>query len=173
MQQLLKLTFAMLTLTLAPGCDNGQGSSPKSSRQVAALGPAVALTGRVTDAAHVLTPEQEAALSNTLEALERKTSHQMVVVTVPNLGGQDVAVFTRNLANNWGIGRKGYDDGVVLLVAPNEHKARIAVGYGVEKKLPDELCQRIMAEQIIPRFRQGDLPGGIEAGVIALTARLT
>lgn len=97
----------------------------------------------------------------------------MVVATVRTLGGQDIATFTRNLANAWGIGRKDYNDGVVLLVAPNERKARIAVGLGLEKALPDALCRQIMDEQMLPRFREGDLSAGIEAGVDALIARLS
>lgn len=160
-------------LTLALGCNNGRASSSQSNREVATPASSVPLAGRVTDAAKVLTVEQEASLSAKLEELERATGHQMVVATVPTLGGQDVAQFTRNLANSWGIGRKGYDDGVVLLIAPNERKARIAVGYGLEKKLPDALCQQIMAEEIIPRFRQGKLASGIESGVNALVARLS
>ena len=162
-------------LVLAMACSNGQASGSQSSREVAASAraPSVTLGGRVTDAALILTPAQEARLSAKLEQLERTTNRQMVVATVPTLRGEDVATFTRDLANNWGIGRKGYNDGVVLLVAPNERKARIAVGKGLEKTLPDALCQQIMDEQIIPRFREGDLAGGIEAGVNSLVARLS
>lgn len=92
----------------------------------------------------------------------------MVVVTVPTLGGREVAAYTRDLGKACGVDRGEEDDGVILLVGPNEQSARIAVGYGLEKKLPDVLCQRIMDEQISPRFRKGDLPGGIEAGVSAI-----
>ena len=97
----------------------------------------------------------------------------MVVATVPTLGGADVATFTKDLANKWGIGRKDYDDGVVLLVAPNERKVRIAVGYGLEKSLTPDLCKQIIDQQMLPRFREGDLAGGIEAGAKALIARLS
>jgi uncharacterized protein len=96
----------------------------------------------------------------------------MVVVTVPTLGGRDVADYTRDLSNNWGIGRKGYNDGVVLLVAPVEHKVRIAVGYGLERKLTHDVCQGIIEQTMLPRFREGDVPGGIEAGTDALIAHL-
>ncbi len=104
--------------------------------------------------------------------LEAATGHQMVVVTVSTLGGQDIASFTTELGNAWGIGSAERDDGIVLLVAPNERKVRIAVGYGLEKRLPDSLCQKIIDEDIIPHFRQRNLPGGIEAGVTALVAFL-
>jgi uncharacterized protein len=131
------------------------------------------LAGRVTDAAHILSSEQKAKLSAKLQQFERATRHQMVVATVPTLGGRDVADFTRDLSNSWGIGRKGYNDGVVLLVAPNELKVRIAVGYGLEKKLTHVVCQQIIDNAILPRFRRGDLAGGIEAGTDALIARLS
>ncbi|MEO6224229.1 MAG: TPM domain-containing protein [Sphingomicrobium sp.] len=167
--------LASLALTLA-SC-SGQANSVPSNQDVAS--PAVAapsnlaLAGRVTDAAKILTPAQEAALSGKLERVERTTGHQMVVVTVPTLGGMDVTTFAKNLANSWEIGRKGYNDGVLLLVAPNERKVRIAVGYGLEKTLTHALCKRIIDEQMLPRFREGDLPKGMEAGVDSLIARLS
>ncbi|GGB96104.1 hypothetical protein GCM10011494_13220 [Novosphingobium endophyticum] len=133
---------------------------------------AVPLAGRVTDAAHILSPQEQATLSARLEKLEQKTQHQLVVVTVPSLGGRDVAEYTRDLANSWGIGRKGYNDGVVLLIAPKERKVRIAVGYGLEKRLSDGACQQIINREMLPSFRKGDLPGGIAAGTDALIARL-
>ena len=92
----------------------------------------------------------------------------MVVVTVTTLGGRDVADFARDLGNSWGIGRKCYNDGIILLVAPNERKVRIAVGYGLEKTLTHDLSKRIIDQQILPAFRRGDIPGGIEAGTQAL-----
>ena len=96
-----------------------------------------------------------------------------MIVTVPTLDGQDIAVFTRNLGRHWGVGRKGHNDGVILLVAPAERKVRIAVGYGLEKTLPDAACQQILAQQVLPRFSKGDLPGGIPAGAEALIAKLS
>ena len=156
----------------------GQSNSVPSNRDaapppLAATPPAkLDLTGRVTDAADLLTPAQEAALSAKLERLERTTQHQMVVVTVPSLGGSDIATFTADLANSWRIGRKDHDDGAVLLIAPSERKVRIAVGYGLEKILTDAVCKEIIQEQMLPSFRKGDLPHGIGAGVDALIARL-
>lgn len=169
--RITKLIFGSLMLAVSVACSDGQ-ASPQSHRDTMAAAPAIALAGRVTDAAQLLTVDQEAALSAKLEKLEQATKHQMVVATVPSLEGQDVAEFTVRLTNSWGIGRKGYNDGVVLLVAPKERKARIAVGHGLEKKLPDGLCQEIMDRRILPRFREGDLAGGIDAGVDALVAKL-
>jgi uncharacterized protein len=155
-------------------CDqaNTVSANRDTASAPAAAAPTLALAGRVTDAADILTPAQEEALSAKLASLERTTDRQMVVVTVPSLDGADIATFTRNLANRWGIGRKGHDDGVVLLVAPNERKVRIAVGYGLEKTLTDAECQQIIDEQMLPRFRNGDLPRGIASGVDSLIARL-
>ena len=168
-----KVKLAALLLALTVACSDGQATSAPPQAVSAEARPAIPLAGRVTDAADVLSSQQEMTLSAKLEELERATQHQMVVVTVQSLGGEHIAAFTRKLANSWGIGRKGHDDGVVVLIAPQERSARIAVGYGVEKKLPDALCQQIMDQQMIPRFREGDLAGGIEAGVNALAARLT
>jgi uncharacterized protein len=173
MLQSLALAVSMLCLACSNGHSNRSELSKNPTVDFHAVAPAVPLTGRVTDAAHILLPAQISALTMKLEQFERTTKHQLVVATVPSLGGRDVANFTRDLANAWGIGRKGYNDGVVLLVAPNEHKVRIAVGYGLERTLTHEVCQQIIDGAMLPRFRKGDLPGGIEAGTDALIARLT
>jgi uncharacterized protein len=163
------ITLAPAVLALAC-CD---GPEARGERVAAARpGPAIALTGRVTDAADLLTVEQEQGIEAKLVRLEQDTGHQFVVVTAPSLGGRDVAAFTMDLANSWGVGRAEHEDGLVLLVAPNERKARIAVGYGLERVLTNAICEQIMQERIIPRFRAGDLPDGINAGVEALIARL-
>jgi uncharacterized protein len=169
--------FVSMLIWLVAACSDGQATSqsrPVNDVQHLATTaqPKIALSGRVTDAARILDDAQEASLSNRLEQLERKTGHQMVVITVPTLGGKDVTAFTQELGNVWGIGRAEHDDGVILLVAPNERKARIAVGYGLEKTLPDALCEKIMDDRILPRFGEGDLAGGIEAGASAIIERL-
>lgn len=165
--------LAVGTIILVPACSRGPTTDTLPRREDPAGAPAsIALAGRVTDAAQILTPEQEAGLSDRLAALERATTHQMVVATVPTLGGQDIAAYTTHLANRWGIGRRGHDDGVVLLVAPDERKVRIAVGRGLAAVLTDALCQQIIDERMLPRFRQGDVAGGIDAGLAALITRL-
>ena len=174
MKRSLLLVLAGAAFCVA--CSNGDSNKSELSRNPTVdfnvTAPVVPLTGRVTDAAHILSPEQVSRLTVKLEQLERTTKHQLVLTTVPSLGGLDVADFTRDLANKWGIGRKGYNDGVVLLVAPNEMKVRIAVGYGLEKTLTHEVCQQIIDGSMLPRLRKGDLPGGIEAGADALITRL-
>ena len=124
-----------------------------------------ALTGRVVDDANLLAPKQEARLAAQSAELEKTTGHQLVVVTIPSLHGRDIATFGVDLGRRWGIGRKDIDDGVLLIVAPNERKARIEVGYGLEKALRDEEAGRILRDAILPAFRAGDMPKGIAAGV--------
>lgn len=173
---LMKLLIP-LVMALAAACSDGQTISQSKpdggvQRLATTAQPKVALTGRVTDAADIIDAGQEAALSQQLKELEQATGHQMVIVTVTTLGGREVAAFTRELANAWGIGRAEQDDGIVLLVAPNERKVRIEIGYGLERTLPDPLCQKIIDDHILPRFRKDDLPGGIGAGASALIDQL-
>ena len=166
----LRLICALALASNAPA--SGVPSSTGAADPPGATAPAIVLAERVTDAADILTAAQKGRLTAKLEQLERATGHQLVVVTAPSLGGWEASIFTKDLANSWGIGRKGINDGVVLLVAPHERKSRIAVGLGLDKELPDSVCQQIMDEQMLPRFKAGDLPGAIEAGVDALIARL-
>lgn len=148
------------------------GCKQADSIQAERPAPTIELAGRVTDEADLLTPAQETQLSDALTAFEQQTKHQMVIVTVKSLSGQDIALFTRNLANAWGIGRRDHDDGVVMLVAPNERKVRIAVGFGLEKALPDAVAKRIIDADMVPRFKEKDYFGGINAGTRALIEHL-
>lgn len=132
-----------------------------------------ALTGRVVDRADLLTPAQETSLSAQSAALEKATGHQFVIVTVPDLGGHTIEDYGRTLGNYWHIGRKNVNDGVLLLVAPNERKVRIEVGYGLEKMLSDPRAAEIIAHDILPPFKAGDLPGGIVAGAATITRTLS
>jgi uncharacterized protein len=132
-------------------------------------GPALAqsfpaLSGRVVDAANILPPDQEAALTAKLAALEQQTTRQLVVATVPDLEGYDIAEYGYKLGDSWKIGQKGENNGMILLVAPNERRVRIEVGPGLEAIVPDVLASRIIRNEIVPRFKAGDYPGGIEAG---------
>ncbi len=130
------------------------------------------LSGRVVDEAELLSPAQKAALTAKLEALEKQSQRQLVVVTIPDLGGYDIADYGFRLGDHWGIGNKDRDDGALLIVAPNERKVRIEVGYGLEGVLTDALSARIIRNSIIPKFRENDFPGGIDAGVDAITQLL-
>ena len=130
------------------------------------------LTGRVVDQANLLDPQQEADLTSRSEALERQTGRQFVVATVNSLDGLEIEDYGTRLGRHWGIGREEEDDGVILLVAPNEKKVRIETGYGAEGFLPDILGGRIIRNDILPRFRAGDMAGGIMAGADAILQQM-
>jgi uncharacterized protein len=130
------------------------------------------LSGRVVDAADLLQPAQEAELTQKLEALEAATHRQLVVATVPSLEGRSEVEYGVGLGRSWGIGQRAANNGVILLVAPNERRVRIEVGYGMEGVLTDALSNQIIQGTILPRFRDNDYPGGIAAGTDALIAQL-
>ncbi len=131
-----------------------------------------ALTGRVVDQANLLSPAKEVELTQRLEALERDTSDQLVVVTVDGLQDRDIADYGYQLGRAWGIGQSAENNGVLLIVAPNERKVRIEVGYGLEPILTDALSALIIHEQILPAFRDGGFERGITQGVDAIEAQL-
>lgn len=130
------------------------------------------LDGRVTDAAGILTPEVRAGLDAKLEALEKTTTIQLVVATVPDLQGYEIDEYGYQLGRAWGIGQKGTNNGALLIVAPNDKKVRIEVGYGLEGVLTDALTSQIIRRNIIPSFKAGDMAGGVSAGTDALVALL-
>jgi uncharacterized protein len=124
-----------------------------------------ALTGRVVDEANVLDAGRRARLETKLADLESKNGTQLVVVTLSSLQGYDVADYGYQLGRHWGIGQAGKNNGALLIVAPAERKVRIEVGYGLEGALTDAVSRLIIDNAILPRFRAGDLSGGIERGV--------
>src|SRR5688572_19625334 len=121
--------------------------------------------GRVTDLANVIDAATEAELDRRLDQLEQATSSEVAVVTLPSLNGVPVEDYAVRLFKEWGIGQAKTDNGVLVLVAPNEREMRIEVGYGLEGILPDGLAGQIMRENFIPRFRDNDYNGGIRDGV--------
>ena len=132
-----------------------------------------ALSGRVVDDGHALPADVAQRLDQKLAALETQSQRQLVVAIVPDLQGYDISDYGYRLGRAWGIGDKTRNDGAILLVAPKEHKVRIEVGYGLEGTLTDGLSELIIAEQIVPKFKAGDLPGGVEAGADAIIHQLT
>ncbi|MPZ39291.1 MAG: methanol dehydrogenase [Rhizobiales bacterium] len=124
-----------------------------------------ALTGRIVDQAGILDPAAQARIEAKLQDLESKTSTQVVVVTLKSLQGYDIADYGYQLGRKWGIGQKGQNNGALLIVAPNERKVRIEVGYGLEGTLTDAISNFIIENAILPRFRAGDFSGGVERGV--------
>ncbi|WP_436030361.1 TPM domain-containing protein [Caulobacter sp. LjRoot300] len=138
-----------------------------------AAGPAFPpLTGRVVDGANILSPAAEAALTSKLENLEKTTGRQLVVATVPGLQGYEIEDYGYQLGRTWGIGQKGTNSGALLIVAPTERKVRIEAGYGLEPILTDALSSVIIQTAILPRFKAGDLEGGVTAGTDAVIAQL-
>jgi uncharacterized protein len=131
------------------------------------------LTGRVVDDAGILDAGTRAALTQKLDEFEAKTSDQLVVVTLKSLQGTSVEDFGVELGRHWQIGQKGKNNGVLLIVAPNERKVRIEVGYGLEGALTDAVSRLIIENAITPRFRAGDFPGGITRGVDDIISVLT
>ena len=123
------------------------------------------LRTRVTDLTGTLTAAQAAALEEKLRAFEARKGSQLAVLILPSTEPEDIAAFGIRLADAWKLGRKGVDDGAILIVAKGDRRMRIEVGYGLEGPLPDAIAKRIIEETIGPHFKQGDFYGGIEAGL--------
>ena len=123
------------------------------------------LTGRVVDQTGTLTSEQIATLDGTLQAFEQRKGSQIAVLIVPTTEPEAIEQFSIRVAEAWKIGRKKVDDGAILVIAKDDRRLRIEVGYGLEGALTDVTSKRIIDEIITPKFRQGDFAGGITAGV--------
>lgn len=130
------------------------------------------LTGRVVDDAHILSPATTQKLTQELANLESQTGHQVVVATVPDLQGFEIEDYGYQLGRAWQLGRKGVNDGAILLVAPKEHKVRIEVGYGLEPELTDALTSVILQEKVLPQFKQGRMEQGVVDGAEALIGQV-
>jgi uncharacterized protein len=126
------------------------------------------LTERVTDLTGTLSAGDKASLTASLTALEKDKGAQIAIVMLPTTQPEAIEQFSIRLADAWKIGRKGVDDGVIIIVAKNDRKMRIEVGYGLEGAIPDAIAKRIVAEQMGPRFREGDFAGGLKAAVATL-----
>jgi uncharacterized protein len=123
------------------------------------------LSGRVVDQAGILTDTVRNAIAAKSKALEDRSTDQLVVATVSSLQNNSIEMYANGLFRSWRLGQAGKNNGVLLLVAPNERKVRIEVGYGLENTLADDLCARILREIVLPRFRAQDFAGGIAGGV--------
>jgi uncharacterized protein len=126
--------------------------------------PVPPLKARITDLAAALSAQQSAALEQALADFERRKGVQLAVLIVPTTQPETVEQYAVRVEEAWKLGRKGVDDGVLLLVAKNDRRLRIEVGYGLEGVLPDAIANRIIEEDITPHFKQGDFYGGIRAG---------
>jgi len=135
---------------------------------LAAQQPVPRLMGRVVDLTSTLTGSERAALEQKLAALEQRKGSQVAVLMVKSTQPEAIEEFSLRVAEAWQIGRGKTDDGVVVVVAKDDRRMRIEVGYGLEGAVPDALAKRIIAEQMTPHFRDGDYAGGLNAGVDAL-----
>jgi uncharacterized protein len=153
---LLAATLAALMLTLSPARAE---DFPK-------------LTGRVVDDAHLLQPADVTTIEAKLAGLEAQSRRQIVVATVPTLGGDDIDDYANKLFRAWGIGDKQRNDGLLLLIAPTEHKVRIEVGPGLEGIVTDAVSSIIIRHDLTPRFKANDFAGGINAATDALITQL-
>ena len=123
-----------------------------------------ALSGRVVDEAALMSRKQAHQLTQQLAAFEKRSGIQVVVVSVDNLDGETIEEYGYQLGRHWGIGQKGKNNGVLLLIAQDERKVRIEVGYGLEGALPDAIAANIIQTRILPAFKRGDMVAGVVAG---------
>jgi uncharacterized protein len=143
-----------------------------SASHTAAAQDFPALTGRVVDNANLLNEADEADITAKLAALETATQRQLVVATISDLQGYDIADYSYQLGRKWGIGDKDRNDGALLVIAPNERKIRVEVGYGLEGTLTDAVSSQIIRNDITPAFKAGDYAAGIKAGTGRITSIL-
>jgi len=122
-----------------------------------------ALKARVTDLTATLSQEQQYALESKLAAFEQEKGSQIAILIVPTTQPEDIAQYSIRVVDEWKIGREKIDDGILVLVAKNDRKMRIEVGYGLEGVIPDAIAKRIVAEVMAPHFKQGDFYGGLDA----------
>lgn len=130
------------------------------------------LTGRVNDTAGMLSPAARAKLEQELAAFEKRTGHQVAILTIDSLEGEPLDDYSMRVAETWKLGQKGKDDGVLFLIAKNDHKMRIEVGYGLEPQLTDAQAGRILDRIVRPRFQAGNFDAGVEEGTKAILASI-
>lgn len=134
----------------------------------AELVPVPPLKNRVTDLTQTLTPEQQSQLEAKLTTFEQQKGSQIAVLIVPSTQPEDIAQFAIRVVDVWKLGRAKQDDGLLILIAKNDRKMRIEVGYGLEGAIPDLTAKRIISEIMAPGFKQGDYYGGINNAIDVL-----
>jgi uncharacterized protein len=165
--------LALVAIALAAaGCERAAPDPAPRASPTVSVGDLKLRPARVVDAAGLIPAPLEQRLSERLATLEHSTTNQFVVVTLPSLEGRTIEETGVRLGNGWGIGQADKDNGVLLIVAPNERKVRIEVGYGLERVLTDELCAQIIQNELLPSFRDDKLEAGIEKGVDKVIAIL-
>ena len=130
------------------------------------------LTGRVTDNAQIISESMRRSITEQLKAHEEATGNQIAVLTIPTLEGESIENFADEVFKAWKLGKKGKDNGILLIVVPNDRRVRIEVGYGLEGTLPDSAAGSIIRNVMTPQFKNGAFDAGISAGVQAIIAVL-
>jgi uncharacterized protein len=131
-----------------------------------------ALSGRIVDLARLLPADVAQSLDREMAEHEKRTGNQVAVLTIPSLEGESLEEYSHRVATTWKLGGKGVDNGVLLLVVPGERRIRIEVGYGLEGTLTDAVSSQIIRREMVPKFRTGDVPGGISSGVRAIVGTI-
>src|SRR5262249_49854667 len=130
------------------------------------------LTGRIVDTAQILSPDARTRLTATLKAHEQATSNQIVVLTVPTIQPEGIEEYAIDVFNGWKLGQQGRNNGILVIVVPQDRRMRIEVGYGLEPILTDAMAGAIIRDVMAPAFRRADYDAGVENGVAAIIARL-
>ncbi len=162
------MILAACVLALA-GCDGKAGSAPPPVVRVA--DGDLAPTGPVVDEANIIPASEKTALTSQVLSLEKDTTDQLAIVTVKSLKGEPIEQFARQLANRWGVGRADVDNGVMVLVAPNERQVRIEVGLGLEGLLTDQRAS-VIIQHMLPSFRSAHPTQAIDIGVSEISSVL-
>ena len=150
----------------------GALTSPANAQNDTAGPPIPASVGYVNDHAGTLDEPTRAKLEAFLDQLRRKTGAEFAILIMPSTAPASPSEYKVAVFQRWGIGRRGHDDGLLMLIAIQEREVRFETGYGLEGTLPDGLQSRIVRDQMAPRFREGDWAGGVTAGVLACAARI-
>jgi uncharacterized protein len=153
MSRILHLTVICFLLLVGPSWSQGEFPDPR---------------GYVSDFADIISPQDEDRMTAVIAELKEKTTAEIAVVTMPDIGGQSEEIYANRLFAAWGIGVQGEDNGILLLVALQERRFRIETGYGLEGILPDGLLGQISDQQIIPHLRQGRYGEGLLSGTLAI-----
>ncbi len=153
----LSLLMAVFSVSVARASDKDFPEQPNPPRLV-------------NDFAHMLSDAQATALESKLVDYDKATSTQVTIITIKNLGGYDISEYAVELGNRWKVGRKGKDNGVVILASLDDHKLNISTGYGLEGALPDAVCGRIIRNEMVPSFKEGNYYDGFVKGVDAVIA---
>jgi|GEM_PF-952680 len=152
----------MGTAEAAPKSD----AAPKKARSNPKFSHIPQAYNWVNDFADMIADEDETALSEKIKQYEKATTNEIAIATVETIKPDtDIVEYTRSLGNYWGVGKKGVDNGVVILIDKESRKIRIASGLGLKTALPDDVCQAIIDDQIVPEFKNGNIIGGLDKAV--------